>query len=58
MDTVGPNPGAISHHSSIVFGDKMYLFGGSKSTGLENKNFYGLDLKSFRWENIPLVSFN
>ena len=29
-------PGALSHHSSVVFGDKMYLFGGSRENGKEN----------------------
>lgn len=35
----------------------MYLFGGSKSTGAENKNFYALDLKSFRWDIIHSVIY-
>jgi hypothetical protein len=29
-------PGALSHHTSVVFGEKMYLFGGSKENGKEN----------------------
>ena len=55
IDTYGHNPGAISHHSSIVYNDKMYLFGGSKSSGSENKNFYSLDMKSFKWDIIYAV---
>jgi hypothetical protein len=55
VSTSGHSPGAVSHHTSVVFGDKMYLFGGSKSNGDENKNFYHLDLKNFRWEVIHCV---
>jgi hypothetical protein len=30
VDTIGmQKPGALSHHTSVVFGDKMYLYGGS-----------------------------
>jgi hypothetical protein len=37
IDTTGrENPGALSHHTAVVFGDKMYLFGGSKENGSEN----------------------
>lgn len=55
IETTGPNPGAISHHTSVVYNERMYLFGGSKMSGEENKNFYGLDLKLFKWEIIPGV---
>jgi N-acetylneuraminic acid mutarotase len=43
--------GKISHHTSVVYGDKMYLFGGSTSTQ-ENETFYSLDLKNWKWEVI------
>lgn len=42
-------PGCLAHHSSVVFGDKMYLFGGS-NLETENKKFYTLDINSLRWE--------
>ena len=42
LETKGVHPGAISHHTSIVHGDKMYLFGGSKASGKENKHFFSL----------------
>ncbi len=30
IETNGPaKPGPLTHHSSVVFGDKMYMFGGS-----------------------------
>ena len=30
LETQGPHkPGPIAHHSSVMYGDKMYLFGGS-----------------------------
>ena len=38
------HPGAISHHTSIVYSDKMYLFGGSKASGQENKHFYSFNI--------------
>ena len=44
-------PGCLAHHSSVVYGDKMYLFGGS-NTQSENNKFFSLDLNSFKWENI------
>lgn len=56
IDTSGKDtPGKISHHTSVVFGDKMYLLGGSKSSGVENVNMYSLDLKSFKWEIVNAV---
>ena len=36
-------PGPIAHHSTVVFGNSMYLFGGSNGTQ-DNKRFYKLDL--------------
>jgi len=37
-------PGAISHHTSVVFGDTMYLYGGSKASGEENKSLFSFDV--------------
>lgn len=42
-------PGCLAHHTSNVYNDKMYLFGGSNLES-ENNNFYSLDLGNFRWE--------
>jgi hypothetical protein len=37
METSGKeNPGKVSRHTSEVYLDKMYLFGGSKSSGEQN----------------------
>jgi hypothetical protein len=44
-------PGNLAFHSSVVFGDKMYLFGGSNQE-YENTKFYVLDLATFKWELI------
>lgn len=44
-------PGPLAHHSSLVYGDKMYLFGGSNLEN-ENTNFFSLDLGLFKWEII------
>ena len=42
-------PGCLAHHTSVVFGDKMYLFGGSNLES-ENRKFFSLDLNHFRWD--------
>ena len=57
IDTSGKGPGAVSHHSSVVYGDKMYLFGGSKENGEENPHLFSLDLKSYKWELQHTVKF-
>ena len=51
------NPGAISHHTSIVFHDKMYLYGGSKGNCEPNEKMYSLDMKSspYKWEIIEPI---
>lgn len=49
-------PGSISHHSSVVVGDKMFLYGGSNENGVENKHLFSLDLKSYKWEIINSVN--
>ena len=41
----------MAHHTSVVFGDKMYLFGGS-NLEVENTKFYSLDLNTFKWDLI------
>ena len=57
LETTGKEiPGKISHHTSIVFGDKMYLLGGSRSSGGENIHMFTLDLKTFKWEIVNPVS--
>jgi hypothetical protein len=38
-------PGAVGHHTSVVFGNDMYLFGGSNSRS-ENKGFFKLNCLS------------
>ena len=59
MDTAGKEgPGPVSHHTSIVYGDKMFLFGGSSSNGEENKHMYALDIKFLKWEIIHTVNFS
>ncbi len=45
-------PGAISHHSGVVHGDKLYVFGGSKDSGDSNDVMYTLDLVRYRWDVI------
>lgn len=55
IETSGPKPVAIAHHTSIVFNERMYLFGGSHANGEDNRKFYSLDLKSFKWELVNSV---
>ena len=49
VNTTGSKPASISHHSSLVYQNKMYLFGGSMK-GSENLNLYALDLIKDKWE--------
>jgi len=35
LETTGTCPNQIAHHTSVIFGDKMFLFGGSN---LETEN--------------------
>ena len=48
-------PGALSNHSGVVHGDKMYLYGGSKDSGDSNDVMYALDLQKYRWEVVEQV---
>lgn len=52
LETKGEEkPGPLAHHSSVVYGDKMFLFGGSNME-TENTKFFSLDLNSLKWEVI------
>ena len=46
-------PGCLAHHSSVVYGDRMYLFGGS-NLETENKKFYTLDMNTFKWDVVKV----
>ena len=41
-------PGPLAHHSSVEYGGKMYLFGGS-NLEYDNQHLFALDLKSYEW---------
>jgi Rab9 effector protein with kelch motifs len=48
-------PGPLSHHTSVLYGDRMYLFGGSGPrskalTDVAPPALWSLDLKTLRWE--------
>jgi hypothetical protein len=48
IETSGVNkPPRMSNHTSVEYGGKMYLFGGSFST--ENLAMYSLDLNRYQW---------
>lgn len=57
IDSSGKDvPGNVSHHTSIVYGDKMFVFGGSKDNDHDSSQcLYSLDLKSFKWELLNSV---
>jgi hypothetical protein len=56
IETSGKDgPGAVSHHSAVVYGDKMFLFGGTKTNSQDGNSLFALDLKSFKWEHINSV---
>lgn len=42
-------PGPISHHTSVVYGDKMFLFGGSRENGEENRHLFQLNMEKLSW---------
>jgi len=45
VETKGEDrPGPLAHHTCVVFGEKMFLFGGSNLES-ENRRFYSLDLQ-------------
>ena len=44
-------PPPITNHTSTVYGDKMFLFGGS-AMDQENQKLYSLDLIKYQWELI------
>lgn len=48
--TGSKTPGAISHHTGLVHGDKLYVFGGTKDSGDSNEHMFTLDLIRFKWE--------
>lgn len=55
METTGQVPRVvpppITNHTSTVYGDKMYLFGGS-TMECENQMLYSLDLNKYQWQLI------
>ena len=60
IETNGPQkPGPLAHHSSVVFGDKMYMFGGSgprtqaqQMSDKPNASLWTLELKTMRWDPV------
>jgi hypothetical protein len=44
-------PGPLAHHSSVIYDDKMFLFGGSNCEK-ENLKFFSLCMKTFKWSII------
>ena len=45
-------PLAIAHQTSVVQDSKMYMFGGSRASGVENKSFYCFDVPKKTWNHI------
>ena len=61
VDTLGAplKPGPLAHHTSVVYGEKMYLFGGSGPRVAGQTlpdgtvpSTWALDLRTMRWEAI------
>lgn len=44
-------PGALAHHSGLVSGDYMYLYGGSNAVH-ENRSLFRLNLNKMEWEKV------
>jgi hypothetical protein len=52
VETHGNNkPGYLAHHTSVVYNEKMYLYGGS-NLETENQNLLSLDLNTYEWKKI------
>lgn len=50
MQTQGKQqPEAVSHHTSVVYGNMMYLFGGCLASGHENQNLWALNIDKLQW---------
>ena len=45
----GKLPGPLAHHTTALWEDKMYLFGGLKPNGQTNKDLYCFDVRSSTW---------
>ena len=41
----------VSHHTSVMYGNMMYLFGGINGID-SNEEFYQLDMESFKWAKL------
>ena len=58
IETSGSNkPPPMSHHSSVEYQGKMYLFGGS-NLSKENTNMYTLDLHRYQWNLVKAKAAN
>jgi N-acetylneuraminic acid mutarotase len=58
IQTTGVNkPPPMSHHSSVEYKGKMYLFGGSNLSA-ENANMYSLDLHRYQWNLLKPIGIN
>jgi N-acetylneuraminic acid mutarotase len=46
------HPGGISHHTTVLYNDKLYLYGGCKANCEPNEKMFALDMRSspFKWE--------
>ena len=49
-------PEAVSHHTSVVHGNMMYLFGGCLASGHENRELWALNVEKLQWRVIEPVS--
>ena len=56
VDTVGVKVDAIAHQTSVVYNGQMYMFGGSKASGVENSSFYSFNIANREWKLIGPVS--
>lgn len=50
LEIEGIKPKPVSNHTSVMHGDKMYLFGGITGAFDSNEQFFTLDLNSYKWE--------
>jgi hypothetical protein len=48
----GRCPGPLSHHTTVSYDNKIYLYGGNRPNGTTNDALYVYDTALFKWDVI------
>lgn len=52
VKTAGECPSSVNHSSSVLIGNKLYLFGGYSIDNNPNNNFHELNLNTYTWSTL------